>query len=123
MSILEIEKRIIEEAEAEASRIKAEAEARIREHNQLHARKLEEVRSEITREAERRAEEARRSHLVPARLKARRDVLEEKQTILSKIYAEIKKAKKLSPAEAKKLREETEVKAANILFGPSTSSG
>jgi vacuolar-type H+-ATPase subunit E/Vma4 len=117
MSILEIEKRIIEEAEAEAARLRKGSEAKIRDLGKLHAQKLAEVREQSLRQAQRQAAAVKRSQVVPARLTARKALLAEKQKILSKIYAEIKKVKKLSDAEVGKLREDSEVKAASILFG------
>lgn len=117
MSIEEIEKRIIAEAEAEASKIRKEAEAKIEQLKVVHAKQKEEIKAEIMREANRKAEEIKRLYLVPARLKAKKAALEEKQKILGEIYREIQKEKKLSAAEISKIREETEVKAAEILFG------
>ena len=117
MSIQEIENRIIAEAEAEASKIKREAEAKIQQLESVHAQKKEEVKNELMQEAQRKAEEVKKSYLIPARLKARKALLEEKQKILGEIYSEIKKEKKLSAAEISIIREGTEVKAAHILFG------
>jgi V/A-type H+-transporting ATPase subunit E len=117
MAIAEIEKSITQEARTEASRIKLEAENSIRQLEKFHAEKKEEVKSAVLKEARRRAEEVKRSHIVPARLKAKKALLEEKQRILGKIYTEVKKSKKLSDAGISKLREETEVKAAAKLFG------
>ena len=117
MPIQEIENRIIAGAETEASKIKKEAEAKIQQLERMHAQKKEEVKNELMRKAQRKAEEVKKSYLIPARLKARKALLEEKQKILGKIYNEIKKEKKLSAAEISKIREETEVKAAHILFG------
>lgn len=117
MSIQEIEKRITEDAEAEASKIKNEAESDLQRFEKAHAQTKEEAREEIMRESRQKAEDAKRSLLVPARLKARKAILEEKQNILKEIYAEIQKEKDLSAAEMAKIREETEIAAANILFG------
>ncbi|MEE8637459.1 MAG: hypothetical protein V3T21_00245 [Candidatus Margulisiibacteriota bacterium] len=117
MSIQEIEKRIIKEAEAEASKIKKDAQEKIQQLEKVHAQKKEEIRAGLTREAQHKAEEVKKSYLVPARLKARKALLEEKQKILGKIYNEIKREKKLSAAEIGKIREESEIKAAHILFG------
>ncbi|KPJ66424.1 hypothetical protein AMJ44_08405 [candidate division WOR-1 bacterium DG_54_3] len=116
MSIQEIEKRIMAEAAAEASKIKKEAETKIQQLERMHAQKKEEVKNALMREAQRKAEEVKKSYLIPARLKARKVLLEEKQRILGAIYNEIKKERKLSAAEISKIREETEVKAAHILF-------
>ena len=117
MSIQEIEKSILEEAEAQASKIKHEAEVKTQQLEKVEAQKKEKVKAEMLREAQRKTEEVKRSYLVPARLKAQKKLLEEKQKILGGIYEEIKKEKKLSAAEISKIREETEVKAAHLLFG------
>jgi len=117
MSIQEIEKSILKEAKDEASKIIKEAEISIQQLKKVHEQKKAELKAEIMKEAARKAAEVKRSYLVPARLKAKKGLLEEKQKTLGKIYSEIKKEKKLSTAEANKIREETEVKAANILFG------
>lgn len=117
MSIQEIEKSIIEEAKDEASKIEKEAERSIQQLEKVHEQKKTELKAAILKEAMRKATEVKRSYLVPARLKAKKALLEEKQKILGKIYHEIKKNKKLSAAEISKLREETEVKAGSVLFG------
>ncbi len=117
MPIQEIEKRILEEAEAEASKIKKEAEEDVQRLERFHAQKKEEVKTEILQNAQKKAEEIRRSCLVPARLKAKKALLEEKQKIIGQIYKEVQKEKKLSAAEISRIREGTEVKAAAILFG------
>ena len=117
MSIREIEKRIIEEANAEASSIDEEAQRSRRQLEKVNEQKQKELRQAILEEGQRKADEIKRSHLVPARLKARKAVLEEKQKLLAMIYDEVKKQRKLSGAEIKKVREETEVKAAGLLFG------
>lgn len=117
MSIQEIEKRIIEEAQSEASHIKKEAEREIEKLEKFHIQEKEEIRTNILQEAKRRAEEIKRSYLIPARMTARKAMLEEKQKILEGIYSEIQKEKKLPAAEIAKVREDTEVKIAKILYG------
>lgn len=117
MSIQEIEKRILQEAEAEAAKVRKEGKAEIQKLAKFHTEKAQEVKAGLAEEARLKAEEIKRSYLVPARLKARKSVLEEKQKILKGIYDDIQKEKKLSVAELAKLREDSEVKAAQILFG------
>ncbi|MFH1347795.1 MAG: hypothetical protein ABIH22_03805 [Candidatus Margulisiibacteriota bacterium] len=117
MSILEIEKKILEDAREEAARIKKESQDAIRQLEKTHTKKRAEIKTDSARQNDTRAEDVKRSIVVPARLEARKALLEEKQNIIGKIYNEIKKEKKLSPAEIAKIREETEVKAAKILFG------
>ena len=116
MSIQEIEKRIIEEAESQALKIKRECEKKIQELEEINQRETEETKAKILEESLQKAQDVKRAHLVPARLKARKAVLEEKQRFLSDIYNEIQREKKLSAAEIKKIREETEVNASQILF-------
>ncbi len=120
MSIQEIEKSIIEEAKDEAFKIEKEAEKSIQQLEKVHQQKKAELEAEISKETMRKAAEVKRSYLVPARLKAKKALLEEKQKIIGKIYHEIKRNKKLSAAEISKIREETEVKAGSVLFGQQT---
>ncbi|MDD5383158.1 MAG: hypothetical protein PHH60_05850 [Candidatus Margulisbacteria bacterium] len=117
MSLLEIEKKIIAEAEAEAAKVKQEAAERIKHLEITHNQKKEALKTEIEKEILLRTEEVKRSYLVPARLKAKKALLEAKQSILSALYSEIQKERKLSTAEINRLREETEVKVAGLLFG------
>lgn len=116
MSILEIEKKILEDAQEEAARIKKEAQGSIQRLEKTHADKRVGLKGVSTRQSRNRAEDVKRSIIVPARIEARKALLEAKQKILGKIYTEIKKEKKLSAAELAKVREETEVQAARILF-------
>ena len=117
MSFAEIEKRILAKAEQEAVKTSQETQVEIKKLAKLHAEEMQEVKAQILKEAKAKAEAEKRSILVPARLDARKALLEEKQNIIGKIYAEIKKEKKLSGPETTKLREQTEIKAAEILFG------
>lgn len=116
MSIKEIEKRIIQEAEAEAAKINKQVEQQIKQLDQVNTRKQQEVKAQIRQKAEQKAAEAAKAIVVPARLEARKTILEEKQKAFSGIYQEVRKEKKLSAAEIDKIREQTEVKAAKILF-------
>lgn len=117
MSIAEIEKNILEEAQAEAAKIKAETDEHLQQLESIYLQKKEAVRKTISTSAQRKAEEIKRSYLIPARLEDKRLRLETKQTILLQLYAEIGKENNLSPLELSQLREATEVSAAQILFG------
>jgi len=117
MTIREIEKRIIEEAESQSAKIQAEAETSIQQLEKVHAKKKETLKNQILQDSKHKAEALSRSYLVPARLTSKKSILEEKQRILDQIYGEIQKEKKLSKAEINKLREDTEIKAAALLFG------
>ncbi|MCX5751743.1 MAG: hypothetical protein NT099_08810 [Candidatus Saganbacteria bacterium] len=117
MSIKEIENRIVEEAEKEAAGIRSAGEKEIQALLKAYASKKETLRQKTKNDREKRTEEIQRSHLVPARLGAKKELLEAKQKLLGQIYAEIQKEKKLSQAEAHQLREATEVKAVQIMFG------
>lgn len=116
MSIKEIEQKIIEQAEAEAKKIEQENNSAIKELEKTHAQKKAALAEENKLESEQKAAAVKRAVLVPARLKAKKELLEAKQSIVAQIYSEAKKSKGLTEAEANKLREETEVKTAQILF-------
>ncbi|MFH1684036.1 MAG: hypothetical protein ABIA67_04055 [Candidatus Margulisiibacteriota bacterium] len=116
MSIHEIEKKIVEDALAAAAKTNKESQEAIRRLDKTHAEKKAEIKTASARQSNNHAEDVARSIVVPARLEARKALLEEKQTILGKIYSVVKKEKKLSTAELAKVREETEVQAARVLF-------
>ncbi|MBI4896646.1 MAG: hypothetical protein HY832_03820, partial [Candidatus Aenigmarchaeota archaeon] len=98
-------------------KINASAEQEMQNLKQVHASKVAEIQSRHAAETQNKAEELKRSFLVPARLQAKKALLEEKQNIITKIYAEIQKEHKLSNAETARIREESEVKITQILFG------
>jgi len=116
MSLQAIENKILEQAQAEAAKIKKDSQTLIKELNQVQAREAAELAKKTRQVTQQKAEEARRAILVPARLSAKKALLEAKQKILGSLYKEIKKDKKLSQADLDKLREHSEVKAATILF-------
>jgi len=117
MSIEEIDKKITADAEAEASKIGQEGQSKISQLEKVNAQTIEAIKSQIKKEAEQESEEIRRSYLVPARLSAKKSILEEKQKILSGVYEDIQKEINLSKADLAALREKSEVSAAKILFG------
>ena len=107
MSLIEIEKRILAEAQVEARKIHEESEHSMKILDAAHYRKIEELRAQILKDAKRRAEEMKTSILVPARLKHKKAVLLEKQKIMNELYR----------GRPEQVREETEIRAARILFG------
>ena len=117
MSIVEIENKIIEEAQAQAQKIKADCDQQIAQLENEHAQKKAKLKTKLLEKTKRLEEDAIRAQLVPARLKARREKLLEKQKFLTGIYNQIKQKENLSEAETTRLRESTEVAAAQVLFG------
>lgn len=117
MSIEEIEKRILAEAAAEEEKIRVEAEKTIQQLECVHKDRMEKLKLDLAESARKKAEAVKRAILVPARQKAKRELLEAKKKILDQIYLEIKEQKKLPDIEINKIREDTEVRAAQILFG------
>lgn len=107
MGLADIEKKIIEEAEAEARKVKdrtAEEAARI----EAAAKKAAEAeRRQIMDEARQKAEEEKKTILVPVRLAAKARLLQEKHRILEEVFAGI-------PPE---VREKKEIEVAKSLYG------
>jgi len=107
MSFAEIEKRIINEAEAEAEKIRKTAEEEAAEIETKGKEKAEKLRRQILAEAQKKAEEEEKAILVPARLAARKRLLEEKHKILNEVFS------RLSP----EVREKKEIEVAGFLYG------
>ncbi|MBN2058597.1 MAG: hypothetical protein JW782_07360 [Candidatus Saganbacteria bacterium] len=116
MTLKDIEIKILEQARFEADAIKAEARESQAKYVKNHEERIAEIEQTARKQARAKADAAKRSILVPARLAARQKVLEAKQALLSGLYSEVKKEKKLSEAELNDLREASEVKAAAVLF-------
>jgi len=107
MGIAEIQKQIIEEAEAEAEKLrqKAEVEVQIIAEQGHHAASQKKV--EVLAQARRMAEERTRSILTPARLMAKKMVLEEKHHLLDEVFK----------GASVEVREAHLIKAAEFLYG------
>ncbi|OGC05195.1 hypothetical protein A2276_04570 [candidate division WOR-1 bacterium RIFOXYA12_FULL_43_27] len=116
MGIGEIEKKILEQAGKEAAKIEAEAGEALARLNEAHRKKLEEMKADAAKENRVKIKALAHSVLVPARLSAKRALLEEKQKIMGAIYLEIGEEKKIGRAELNLIREKSEIKAAEILF-------
>ena len=117
MSIQDIEKSILAKAQAEAKKIDQDSADKLALLEKTQAQKLASLKSRRQQEILHQAASLERSILVPARLNAKKSLLQAKQEILSKLYADIQKEKKLSLPEITQLREETEIKASQIIFG------
>lgn len=117
MSIKEIEKKIIGQAETEAAKIKQQVEAEIKQLESVLEQEVAKIKSTSLRLAQQKAESLKLSIIVPARLQAKKDLLVEKQRIITDIYSEVQTEKKLSTAELEQIREKTEVKVGQVLFG------
>ena len=117
MALQDIEQRIIKEAEAEAAKVRQEAGAKQDLEQADFERKAAALRAAKERETRLAVEAAERGQLVPARLEAKKALLEKKQKIISNLYKEVAKSKKLSLPEVSKVREASEVKVAQILYG------
>ena len=106
MGIKEIEQKILEEAEKEAQKIKADADAKASEIADAAKVRAEAAYQDIISKAKVKAEGLKKSILVPARLEARKNILSAKHEILNEAFAGF----------SHKKREENLEKVANILF-------
>lgn len=116
MGIKEIEEKLLEEAQAKAGEIESRAQTELEKLKTIHEEQKQNTKDKILNAARLQAESIQRGILAPARIEAKKALLEAKQRIIGGIYEEIRKEKKLSPAELGNLRERTEIKAAQILF-------
>lgn len=107
MGLAEIENKIQQEAKAEAERINRAGEEEASRIEFEARQKAQALQEQIIAEAKQRAEEIKKEIVVPARLLAKSKLLEEKQKILAKIFAEF------SPA----VREKKEIEVAKLLYG------
>ncbi|OGC25024.1 hypothetical protein A2291_01755 [candidate division WOR-1 bacterium RIFOXYB2_FULL_42_35] len=117
MSINEIEQKILEQAKAEAKKIEQENSAAIKVLEAAQTQKTAVLKQQAKLAAEQKIAAVKMAVLVPARLKAKKNILEEKQAIITRIYAEMGTEKNLTKPEINRLREETEIAVAQVLFG------
>ena len=87
MGIAEIEAKILEEAEAEAERIREKAEAEVSRIEAEAREKSEKIRQDILSKAKRSAEDLNRAITTPARLNAKKILLTEKHKIIDEVFA------------------------------------
>ncbi len=107
MGLADIEKRIIEEAEAEARKIKNRAAEELSRIEAEAEKTAEEGRGQILAEARQKAEEEKKAILVPVRLAAKARLLEEKHRILEEVFT----------GTAPEVREKKEIEVAKLLYG------
>jgi vacuolar-type H+-ATPase subunit E/Vma4 len=107
MGLAEIEEKILAEAEEAAARIIAQAETEAKHLAGAANVRAEADRENILAQAHRDAEAARQAILVPARLAAKRKLLEEKHRLLDQVFAGV------APA----VREEKELEVAKFIYG------
>jgi len=107
MGLAEIEQEINREATAAAAKIKANGEAEaVRIIGEAKAA-AEKLRHEMLTEALREADEAKKAIVVPARLEAKKKMLEEKHRLLDEVFAGV----------SDQIRQAKEAEAIKILYG------
>jgi len=107
MSIKDIENKIKQDTKAEADKIIAEAKnqaAQIIKEAQNKAAKEKEI---ILLNGKKEAEIIKRSLITPAKLEAKKKILEEKHNILNQVFK----------GKSKETREKKEIEVAKVLFG------
>jgi len=107
MGIAEIEAKILEEAEAEAERIREKAEAGVLKIEAEAREKSGKIRQDILSRAKRSAEDLNRAITTPARLNAKKILLTVKHKIIDEVFAGAKP----------KVREEKLMEVARKLYG------
>ncbi|MFA5103911.1 MAG: hypothetical protein WC527_01875 [Candidatus Margulisiibacteriota bacterium] len=107
MGIKEIEEKIISEAEEKALEIKKKCDLVVSKIRDEALTKADAIKVEFLARGKKLAEEEKRSIVIPARLEAKKRVLEEKRRILDSALA----------AFPEKHREEKEIEVAKILYG------
>ena len=106
MGIQDIENKILEDAQAEALKIKKSAEEQASLISQEFVNKAEEEYQNILKKAKLKAGALQKSIIVPARLEAKNSILAEKHKLVDEVF------KGKNP----KKREESLEKVANCLF-------
>lgn len=107
MGIAEIKKKILEEAEEKAARLRTDTEKEIARSQGEAKLKAEELRRKILAEGARQAEEGKRGLLTPVRLLAKQRLLEEKHRLLDLVFTGV----------SSEVREKKEIEVARYLYG------
>lgn len=107
MGLAEIENKILEEAETEAKKIREQAAEESAQIGNEAKSKAESLRRQIITEAKKKAEEETKAILVPARLAAKKNILQEKHKILGEVFSGL----------PQNIREEKEIEVANYIYG------
>jgi vacuolar-type H+-ATPase subunit E/Vma4 len=107
MGLAEIEKKIIDEAKSEASKISRAGKEEVCRIEAETRQKAQVLQEQIISQAKQKAEETKKEILVPARLLEKSKLLKEKQKILAEIFAEFPPL----------VREKKEIEVAKLLYG------
>ena len=107
MGFADIEKKILDSAQAEAQKILKEAQAQAAEILSQGKLNAQNRYDELVKEAHKKADDIKRSLLIPARLEAKKELLSVKQEIMDEVFKGI----------PQKIREEKEIEVAEILYG------
>lgn len=107
MALEEIIKKISEESTLESEKIINKAESEAKKLILEAKEEAEAMKKEILKTAHKKAEGVKRSILTPARLEAKKMVLEEKNRILDEVFKGMPKEK----------REKNEIKVAKFIYG------
>lgn len=107
MGIKDIEDKIISEAEAKALEISRESELAVKKIIEEASTKAAAIKDELLARGKKLADEEKLRIIVPARLEAKKKLLEEKRKILEEVLS----------CFPEKEREEKEIEVAKILYG------
>ena len=107
MGMTEIKEKILEEARAEADRIRILAEAEADRVTREAMAESEKIRSRLLAEAHKTAAEEKLAQIIPARLEAKRLLLEAKQEMLGQVFSGL----------STEVREANEIEVAKYLYG------
>jgi V/A-type H+-transporting ATPase subunit E len=107
MGMTEIKEKILEEARAEADRIRQGAEAEAERITREAMAESEKIRALSLTQARQAAAEEKLARIIPARLEAKRLLLETKQQLLAEVFSGL-------PPE---VREAREIEVAKHLYG------
>lgn len=117
MTLQDLEKTLLDQAQKQADHILAQAKAEKEKHVLFNQEQRQELAQKMLHAAQEEAQKQAQNILVPARLQAKKIILEKKQELLNSLYSEIQNEHKLEGADLEHLREKSEIKAAQILYG------
>ncbi|OGC13451.1 hypothetical protein A3J90_03655 [candidate division WOR-1 bacterium RIFOXYC2_FULL_37_10] len=106
MSLSDIENKIKQDTKAEADKIIAEAKEQVARIIKEAETKAEKEKNEILSAGEKEAQNLKRALITPAKLAAKKKILEEKRKILEQAFQ----------GKSKETREKKEIEVAKVLF-------
>jgi vacuolar-type H+-ATPase subunit E/Vma4 len=107
MAIQDLKKYILDEAKKEADEMIRAAESEARKIKEEYKKAVEREKEMILREARSKSEEKKRGIVIPARLKAKKDILEAKHKVLDEVFKGV----------ASEMREKKEIEVIKALYG------